>query len=198
MKTFLYYALVVLLPAVTFAQKPDSRVRRTPVPPGAARGSGGIAPSPVQNNRPGRANPATVRATTIPAAEALTKNVTLTWKGTFQGMTEVDFEMTGVGPKFVSDFAAKKADPDDSLPPAIFTINATLTKAADGYRVTYSVGARIAIPTSTFSRPGGGTSTNIEFRDLVISGTAIVKPGKSLVLSKLNDKELTLEITETE
>jgi hypothetical protein len=189
MKTFLYYALVVLLPAVTFAQKPDSRVRRTPVPPGAARGSGGIAPSPVQNNRSGRNNP---------AAEALTKNVTLTWKGTFQGMTEVDFEMTGVGPKFVSDFAAKKADPDDSLPPTIFTINATLTKAADGYRVAYSVGARIAIPTSTFSRPGGGTSTNIEFRDLVISGTAIVKPGKSLVLSKLNDKELTLEITETE
>lgn len=194
MKTSLFCSLVILLAGATSAQTPEPQVRRVPPVPGAAPR---VSPNSTPHNRQGRAKPAMLESAPNPG-EALPRNVTLKWKGTFQGTTDVDFEMTGIGPKFSSDFSTKKRDPEDPLPPTIFAINATVTEVEGGYRVDYRIGARIAVPTSTFSRPGGGTSTNIEYRDLMISGTAIVEPGKPLALSKLNEKELTLEIAETE
>ncbi len=177
MKSLLLPSLFVLFATSTFAQNSPNHVH----PPVAKSNS--------------------AQQTVKPADKQLTENITLKLKGAMQGMDDLnlDIEMSGVGPEFMSDFAGNKPNPDDSLPAPIFTIQASVLKVASGYKVNYAVGARVAVTTTASSNSSQGVvSANIQFRDLMVTGTVIVTPGKPLVISKINGKELTLEIIEAE
>ncbi|MDA7519283.1 hypothetical protein OAE58_00715 [Akkermansiaceae bacterium] len=54
------------------------------------------------------------------------------------------------------------------------------------YRIEYSLDARIALVSSTMSRPSGGAITNIEYQTIALNSTAKLTDGKPLVISKLN------------
>lgn len=169
--------LLVLLSSTAFAQENrPSRVRRVPTPPIPTR----PATSPAKPSTSGKTD--------------LSTNITLAFKGTLPGSGETDIELTGCGPKFLAELVTAP-DNDPDMPDPIVTISATVIEDGELFRVDYSLGSRIATVTSTMQGPDKKVSRNIAFRDMMIHGTVIAKPGKPVVISKVNDKSLTLTLS---
>ena len=64
----------------------------------------------------------------------------------------------------------------------------TVVKSGEDYKVDYSIGLRLKVENKVDER------VNIECRDIVVTGTALVKEGKRLVISKNGDRELGLTL----
>lgn len=185
MKRIPIILLAIICPQWMVAQAP---VRRVPTIPGMAR----QAPAPAKQPRP-RYKPASVPATVAAGTEGVGENVTLRVSGNFQGVMPLDFELTGAGPVFATDLIAKNEDP--KMPANVVSFEATVGKAKDaGFQVDYSLGARIAIKTSGFKRPDGSESYNLEFRDVVLRGTVLLRNGVPMTIIKLNGKELKIGV----
>ncbi len=65
-----------------------------------------------------------------------------------------------------------------------------VSETKTGYRVSYSVAARIKVATQTSQN-----STNIEYRDVSISGTVLCSADRPQVLVRNGSKPLQLTIT---
>lgn len=94
----------------------------------------------------------------------------------------MDLSLTGVGPIFRSDAIAGE---DQS----IVTHTYTVIPADGGYKVEYSIGMRLRLTSSV-----SGTVTNYEYRDVMLTGTAVIKEGKNLVVATNGKHELSLTI----
>jgi hypothetical protein len=114
----------------------------------------------------------------------LAENMTLQLQGSVVGGPELDLAMTGIGPLFRGDVVAG----DD---PAIVTHTYTVVTAGDGYKVDYSIGLRLQVEKKSDGR------VNVEFHDVVVTGTAMVEEEKTLVISKNGDRELSLTLSKT-
>jgi hypothetical protein len=110
--------------------------------------------------------------------------MTLQLQGSVVGGPELDLAMTGIGPLFRGDVVAG----DD---PAIVTHTYTVVTAGDGYKVDYSIGLRLQVEKKSDGR------VNVEFHDVVVTGTAMVEEEKTLVISKNGDRELSLTLSKT-
>lgn len=81
------------------------------------------------------------------------------------------------------------------MPPNVLSFQATVRKENDAkFHVDYSLGARIGLKTSVVKRPDGTESFNIEYRDVVLRGTVMLKKGAPVTISKLNGKELKISV----
>jgi hypothetical protein len=109
-----------------------------------------------------------------------------------QGTVEVNLELTGCGPEFVTDYMIP-ANPDSDLPGTIMTFRASLMETDEGFYADYSLGARVPMITAIQQTPGH--SRNIEFRDMILKGAARLKLGGSIVVSKIAGRELQLSIS---
>ncbi len=179
MKTLIPILILALSPAVSSAQE-----RRAPRPQGPTVRIPQSTKSQGGNSR-----------NTTAQNQFLDENITLQLKGDFQGFVPLDIALTGNGREFKTDVTTKPTK--DESPPVIITFRAIVSLNPDkGYQVSYDLGARIAVTTSTFaSRPGTPVSTNVEYRDLLLSGNAKLTEGQPLVISKLNGEALTLAIS---
>ena len=106
----------------------------------------------------------------------------------------LDVELTGLGPLFSAEIVMPGEE--KGTPPTIISLSATVSSVTpEKYQVDYSIGARIAVATSHMSKPGGPSTTNFEFRDVLLRGAALVTKGKSLTVSKISGKELKLTLS---
>jgi hypothetical protein len=157
---------------------------RTPsrrvVLPSKARNSTSSRPAP-----PMRSTRPPVRPSVVEShSNNLAENMTLQLQGSVVGGPELDLAMTGIGPLFRGDVVAG----DD---PAIVTHTYTVVTAGDGYKVDYSIGLRLQVEKKSDGR------VNVEFHDVVVTGTAMVEEEKTLVISKNGDRELSLTLSKT-
>jgi hypothetical protein len=187
MKHLLILILTLACSSTIFAQ--EGRSRRIPHP---APGKSDVRTPPI----PGRAVPS-IRADIPrpfapqpPAKTPIKRNITIQVGGNFQGFVPMDLALTGTGPTFRTDLITRSSESD--IPPTVITFEAHIDDQGKSYQVEYSLGARIAVKTGAVQRQGGSTSYNIEYRDIVLTGTVALTPGEPVVLSKLNGKELTL------
>lgn len=112
----------------------------------------------------------------------LTENITVQLQGSVKGGPVLDLAMTGIGPIFRGDVVA-----GDSA--AIVTHSYTVNPTETGYRVEYSIGLRIKV-----EHQAEGMPTSVEYRDVIVTGTALAEEGKKLVIAKNGDHELTLTL----
>jgi hypothetical protein len=122
-------------------------------------------------------------------SKLLTENLTLQFKGEFQGLVELDVELTGLGPLFSAEIVVPSEEKE--TPATVISISSTITSLAPGdYKVDYSIGARVPVKTNVHQRPDGPSTVNFQFSDILLRGVAKVKEGKALIVSKINGKEL--------
>ena len=155
--------------------------RRVVLPPKAASsGSSGAASAP---GRPVRvpSRPQVVQA----RPNTLTENITIQLQGKVEGGPALDLAMTGIGPIFRGDVVAG----DD---PAIVTHSYTVTVIEGGYKVEYSIGLRLK-----FEQMVNGKVNSVEYREVMVSGTAIAREGKRVVIAKNGDNGLGLTLGKT-
>ena len=115
-------------------------------------------------------------------AEALKKNITIRLHGTTTTGADIDLSLSGIGPRFTADQVVN----DDTMLACQYVVSETGT----GYRVSYSIGARIKVATHTSQN-----STNYEYLDATISGTVLCSSGRPQVLVRNGSKPLQLTIT---
>ena len=115
----------------------------------------------------------------------LTENITIQLQGKVEGGPALDLSMTGIGPIFRGDVVAG----DD---PAIVTHSYTVTVVEGGYKVEYSIGLRLK-----FEQMVNGKVNSVEYREVMVSGTAIAREGKRLVIAKNGENELGLTLGKT-
>jgi hypothetical protein len=118
-------------------------------------------------------------------SQALKKNITIRLHGTTTTGADIDLSLSGIGPNFTADQVVN----DDTMLTCEYVVSETET----GYQVTYSIGARIKIPTQANSN-----STSFEYRDIVIRGTVLCTKKEAQVLVQNGAKSLKLTITEAE
>ena len=114
-------------------------------------------------------------------AEGLKENITIRLQGTTTTGADIDLSLTGVGPKFTADQVIN----DDT----VITCQYLVSETESGYRVSYSVSARIKVATQT-----NQTTTNFEFRDVSITGTVLCLADHPKVLVRNGSKPLQLTI----
>lgn len=112
----------------------------------------------------------------------LEQNITIRLQGTTTTGSDIDLSLTGVGPKFSADQVVN----NDTVLSCEYLVSETET----GYKVSYVVTARIKMATNV-----SATSTNFEYRDVSISGSAICTAGRPLVLLRNGAKPLQLTIS---
>jgi hypothetical protein len=114
-------------------------------------------------------------------AEGLRENITIRLQGTTTTGADIDLSLTGIGPRFTADQVIN----DDT----VLTCQYVVSETEEGYRVSYSVSARIRVATQT-----NQTTTNFEFRDVSISGTVLCVADRPMVLVRNGSKPLQLTI----
>lgn len=121
-------------------------------------------------------------AQTPAEAEALQKNITIRLHGTTTTGTEIDLSLSGIGPRFRCDQVVN----DDTMLSCEYLVSETET----GYKVTYTVSARIKV-----SPQGSSNNTSYEYRDISTSGTVLCSADRPQVLVSNGSKPLQLTIT---
>ena len=174
MKTALIVSLA-LLSAPLFAQV------YTPTPPGTSPAAPGV-----RRARQPEAEP---------SAE-LDRNLTVRLEGEMTKNLKIDLAVTGTGPKWVMD---QMVGDDDSA----LTCEYQVEEKEGAFRVTYSIGVRVAI-TMPSSRPAGPAipgqpqppqpGASISYRDCVIRGTVACRLGEPVEILKNGNQRLKLAL----
>jgi hypothetical protein len=162
---------------------PSSTNRTTGRPVQAQRAPTRTSPGVAQNS----ANTNRAVATSRPAVaevrpQALTENIVIQLKGNVHSGEPLDLSLTGVGPVFQADVITGEEH-------TILSHQYAVKPDDGGYRVEYSIGLRIRMEASQ-----NGKVTNYEYRDVSVTGTAIVKEGEQVVISKNGARELSLTV----
>lgn len=96
--------------------------------------------------------------------------------------SEIDLSLSGIGPKFTADQVI-----NDDL---VLTCQYGVSETETGYRVSYSVGARIKMVTQR-----SPNSTNFEYRDVIITGNVLCSDDRPVVVVRNGSKPLQLTLT---
>jgi len=162
------------------AQEGRPKVRRVPSPAGTSTGGGGGA------------------APAMPTE--LEKNISITVSGKFAGDAPMDVTLTGCGRQFTTEAIVGSTEIAGNKIPSIASLHFTIRPTGFGYVVTYAIGTRIAIPTSTVSSIKGGnpatTNVSIGFEDVLVTGDVRLKPGAKIDIFKAGDDAVTLSLVE--
>ena len=103
-------------------------------------------------------------------------------KGNIHSGEPLDLSLTGIGPVFQADVVTGEEH-------TILSHRYSVRPDDGGYLVEYSIGLRIRMEASQ-----NGKMTNYEYRDVSVIGTAIVKEGERVVISKNGARELSLMV----
>ena len=130
-----------------------------------------------------------------PSAE-LDRNLTVRLEGEVAKNLKIDLAVTGTGPKWVMD---QMVGDDDSA----LTCEYQVEEKEGAFRVTYSIGVRVAI-TMPSSRPAGPAipgqpqppqpGASISYRDCVIRGTVACRLGEPVEILKNGNQRLKLAL----
>lgn len=112
----------------------------------------------------------------------LSRNITIRLQGTTTTNSEIDLELTGTGPSFNAQQMVGK---DES----ILSCEYLVAEAEGGYRVSYRIGMRIKVVTNI-----NKDTTNYEYRDVTINGTALCAVGKPVAVVRNGGKPLELVV----
>lgn len=137
-----------------------------------------LAQSPV----PRQPRPRPVLAPEESVEGELKENITIRLQGTTTTGSDIDLSLSGIGPRFTADQVVN----DDTVLTCQFGVSETGT----GYRVSYSVSARIKVITQTSQN-----STNFEYRDVSISGNVLCIANRPVVVVSNGSKQLLLTIS---
>ena len=116
-------------------------------------------------------------------SEPLKNNITIRLHGTTTTGADIDLSLSGIGPSFSADQVVN----DDTTLTCRYVVSETET----GYRVSYSVSARLKVATHV-----NQNVTNYEYRDVSISGTVLCSADRPQVLVRNGSKPLQLTITQ--
>jgi hypothetical protein len=143
--------------------------------------------------------PAVRRVVPQPEAEpstGLNRNLTVRLEGEMAKNLKIDIAVTGIGPKWVMD---QMVGDDDSA----LTCEYQVEEKEGSFRVTYSIGVRVAI-TMPSSRPAGPAipgqpqppqpGVSITYRDCVIRGTVACRLGEPVEILKNGNQRLKLAL----
>lgn len=126
----------------------------------------------------------------VPAQQAapvresdLPHNVELTLEGSLFGTVATDFSVTTCGRTVNTDMPLE----DDGPAPTIGTFQANLTPG-EPWQVQVNIGVRVPLK----------SGNNIEYRDLTLSTTVRIAPGKKVVLWQKGEQKLTLSMEKAE
>lgn len=158
------------LAAAPFATAQDgtSRVRRAPAPPS-------------------RTQPKVIhQSTSNPAKEFLANNVSVTLAGVVGDDIPLDITLTGCAANVNSDLILEGGEV-----PTIASISYFIREASGKYTVTYQLGVRLPVVTST-----SGTNKSISFHEASLANTVHCHPGKPVQIYKSGKNALTLTIAE--
>lgn len=145
-------------------------------------------PAPVPRSR--------VTPSVAEPSAALDQNLTIRLEGEVAKNVKIDLSITGTGPKWLMDQIV--GDDDESVLSCEYQI-----EEKDGtFRVTYSVGVRVAVPSSRPAsapvpgqpqppQPGG----SISYRDCVIRGTVACRLGEPVEILKNGNQRVQLTIS---
>jgi len=131
-----------------------------------------------------------------PSAE-LDQNLTIRLEGEVAKDLKIDLSITGTGPKWLMDQVVG----DDG---SVLTCEYQIAEKDGTFRVTYSVGVRVAIATPS-SRPAGPAipgqpqppqpAASISYRDCVIRGTVACRLGEPVEILKNGNQRVQLTLT---
>jgi hypothetical protein len=119
-------------------------------------------------------------------ANGLSRNITIRLQGTTTTNSEIDLELTGTGPTFNAQQMVGK---DES----VLSCQYSVAQAEGGYRVSYSIGMRVKVVTNIHK-----DTTNYEYRDVTINGSALCAAGKPVTIVRNGGKPLELVVTAVE
>jgi hypothetical protein len=125
----------------------------------------------------------------------LSRNITVGLTGQLGDGSKVDLALTGCGQLFQTDVILGTTEISGNQIPTIGSLQFEVEQNDGAYYVTYSIGARLAIPTSSSSREGG-VSTSIGFQEIMVSGKARCEAGKAVTIFKAGDQGLVLTVSE--
>ena len=176
MKNPIAIAAFASLLTITFASAQAQRTR-------------GSAPIPV----PTRNVPAPHKG----APDELEKNISISLSGKMANGLPLDLTMTGCGRLFQSEAILGSTEVAGSKIPNIGSIEFLVRPLGTGYMISYSIGVRMAIPTSsTVPKGGAATTTSVGFEEVQVSGTVRCKPDEALEIFKSGDQAMTLKVVE--
>ena len=162
--------LALALAAAPFANSKE-RVRRIPNPP------------------PSRTQPQVIhQRTAVPATEQPAQNVSVTLAGVIGADLPLDLTITGCAAKMNSDPVLRGGEC-----PTIASVNYHVREAAGKSTVTYAIGIRMPIVTSS-----NGTNKSISFQEALLENTVHCKPGKPIEIYRSGKNSLSLTIAETQ
>lgn len=163
---------------------PNERQRRVILPSKTGQPSGASKRPPVvaQSKRP--------QAPPVAAKAPAKRNITLHWNGSFGNILDLDLELTGSGS--VSEInCAGAIDEKSDIPAPIIKISSIVNESDGAYELEYSLGARVALKTTTKS-PDHPPVHSFEFRDMKLSGSIVLKPGQAVTIANNHGKKLTV------
>jgi hypothetical protein len=206
MKKYLLYYLALGAPLWLAAQEP--RPTRRPSPPPKTEKPEAGHPTPKAHPEKGAPerpegtgqDPAWRKAKKPIPPDPLSEDVVFHVKGSFQGRFDLDLKLpAGRGPTFVINNKTMSGEGPVEERPPIVGIRATVSELDGGYRVDYRIGARVTVATEAPEQAEGARKLlrNIEFRDVIIEGGVLVKPGEAVVINKIQDKELSLTLSKS-
>lgn len=122
-----------------------------------------------------------------PDVKAPDSNLTISLEGTTTTGSLIDLQLTGVGPTFMADQMIGEEG-------SVLSCQYTVSKGEKGYRVSYSIGVQLRLPTSVVH--GEKEVTNYEYRSVSLSGSVLCTPGVPVVIVRNAKKPLQLTLAE--
>lgn len=113
--------------------------------------------------------------------QVLPENMAIRLQGGFGSGPTLDLLLAGAGPEFSADVFL----PENS---GLFNHRYTVRAAGERYRIEFSVNMRLPIETKV------GERVSVEYRDLTLSGTVLLKQGETVVIARNGEDKLTLGV----
>lgn len=127
----------------------------------------------------------------IPAGE-LSKNVSVSIKGTLADGSPIDLTLTGCGTTMNGDFIIGATKVGENSIPNIGTLQYSIQEGDGTYTVSVSIGIRMAVPTATV----GNGHTTIGFQEVAMTGKVRLVPEGPVEFFKSGEQSLTLTLSE--
>jgi len=126
-------------------------------------------------------------------------NVTISLKGMVAKDVPMDFTFTTAGPTFKLDQIISQVAVNGNLQPVIGTCQVTIVPLAAGYRIQYSVGARIPVITSSSvgvgSQRTNAVTSTVTFQSITFAGSVILKAGQPVTILNSDGQDVTITLT---
>lgn len=128
----------------------------------------------------------------------LDKNIVFALSGSLAKEQPISFSISGYGSRYVAETVVGFAVINGTKIPVLGTVEFSVAVKEGAYEVTYNITIRRPVVTSTQGSLLGGKriSSNIEFRDQLIEGTATCAVGRESEILKSGDHSVGLTVQE--